>query len=159
MARAGFTLIELIVVLVIVTLLFMIAVPQMGNVLPQMKLKSGAREVMGALRESRSRAIMSNSDVVFSLDVDRHRYLISGDKKTHSISGNSKISLYTVQRKRRSDALGGIRFFPDGSSTGGRVVLSDAKSSYEISVDWFTGRVVIKQLDTVARSAEPQPER
>jgi hypothetical protein len=26
-------------------------------------------------------------------------------------------------------------------------------------IDWFTGRVVIKQLDTVARSAEPQPER
>jgi len=142
--RRGFTLIELLVVLAIMTLLLVIAVPQIGTVLPQMELKSGAREVAAALREARSRAIASNSDVVFSLDVDQHRYSISGDKKRHSLSTNIDLLLYTAQQERTGRSSGSIHFFPDGSSTGGHVLLSKASKSYKVAVDWLTGRVEIQ---------------
>jgi general secretion pathway protein H len=142
--RRGFTLVELLVVLAIMTLLFMIAAPHLGTVLPQMELKSGAREVAAALREARSRAIASNSDVLFSLDVNRHRYTISGDKSVHSLSSDVDLSLYTAQQERIGRASGSIRFFPDGSSTGGRVVLSKAQKSYKVAVDWLTGRIEIQ---------------
>ena len=36
---------------------------------------------------------------------------------------------------------GAIRFFPDGSSTGGRVTLMVGERSYAVDVDWLTGRV------------------
>lgn len=141
--RDGFTLIELTVVLLIVTLMFMIAAPQVSNVLPQMSLKSGARELAAVLRESRSRAIMTKSDVVFSLDVNRYQYLISGDSKVHSLSKNSKITLHTAQEERDKSS-GRIRFFSDGSSTGGSIILSNSDRSYKVNVDWLTGRVVVE---------------
>ena len=40
-------------------------------------------------------------------------------------------------------ARGGIRFFPDGSSTGGRVTLSHGSRQYFVDVDWLTGRVSV----------------
>jgi general secretion pathway protein H len=38
---------------------------------------------------------------------------------------------------------GGIVFAPDGTSSGGRVLLAGADRHVEVSVDWLTGRVEI----------------
>ena len=143
-ARRGFTLIELVVVLAIMALVFIIAAPHIGFVLPRTELRSGAREVAAALREARSRAILSNTDVVFSIDVEGRRYSISGDKNAHPLSRNVDLLLYTAQQERLGQASGNIRFFPDGTSTGGHVVLSGDNASYKVTVDWLTGRVEIQ---------------
>lgn len=142
--RTGFTLIELVVVLAIMALVFLIAAPRVGFVSPQTELKVGARELAAALREARSRAIVSNREVVFSLDLEGHRYAISGDKTAHTLSRNIDLLLYTAQQERVGQSSGNIRFFPDGSSTGGHVALSAAKNSYRVAVDWLTGRVQIE---------------
>jgi general secretion pathway protein H len=141
--RNGFTLVELLVVLAIMAMLIMIAMPPILSVLPKMEAKSGAREVAAALREARSRAILSNTDVVFSLDVKGHYFTISGDKQTHALPQDVNLSLYTAQQELIAENLGNIRFFPDGSSTGGRVGLSSARSSYSVTVNWVTGHVEI----------------
>ena len=125
--RKGFTLIELLVVLAIMAMLLMIAVPPVMSVLPHVELKSGAQEVAAALREARSRAILYNTEVVFSIDIQSHYFQISGDKQPHALPRNVALSLYTAQQELVGDNLGSIRFFPDGSSTGGRVGLSSAK--------------------------------
>ena len=38
-----------------------------------------------------------------------------------------------------------VRFFADGSSTGGRVTLMVGERSYAVDVDWLTGRVRVLQ--------------
>ena len=38
---------------------------------------------------------------------------------------------------------GGIRFFPDGGSNGGRVSLAVGERRFNVDVDWLTGRVSI----------------
>jgi general secretion pathway protein H len=141
--RNGFTLLELLVVLAIMAMLLLIAIPPILSVLPQMEAKSGAREVAAALREARSRAILSNTEVIFSLDVNGHYFMISGDKQTHALPQDVNLSLYTAQQELVATTLGSIRFFPDGSSTGGRVGLSSARSSYNVTVNWVTGHVEI----------------
>jgi general secretion pathway protein H len=139
----GFTLIELLVVLAIMAMLVLIAVPPVASVLPRMQAKSGAREIAAALREARSRAIMLNREVLFSIDVNSHSFSVSGDQHTHALPRNVDLSLYTAQRELLAPSLGGIRFFPDGTSTGGSVALSSAKSSYTVTVNWVTGRIDI----------------
>lgn len=141
--RNGFTLIELLVVLAIMAMLVLVAVPSIVSILPEMEAKSGAREVAAALREARSRAILSNTDVVFSIDVKGHYFMISGEKQTHRLPQELGISLYTAQQELIADTSGSIRFFPDGSSTGGRVGLSSSKKSYDVTVNWVTGHVEI----------------
>jgi general secretion pathway protein H len=139
----GFTLIELLVVLAIMAMLFLVAIPSLSSILPKMEAKSGAREVAAALREARSRAILSNTEVVFSLDIKGHYFMISGDKQSHKLPQELGLSLYTAQQELVADTLGSIRFFPDGSSTGGRVGLSSPKQTYNVTVNWVTGQVEI----------------
>ena len=144
-SRNGFTLIELLVVLAIMAALLMIATPPIMSILPQMKAASGAREVAAAFREARSRAILANSEAVFSLDVKRKFYMVTGDKGSRPLPPDVGLSLYTAQQELVEETVGSIRFFPDGSSTGGRVVLSNPKHSYNITVNWVTGDVEIAE--------------
>jgi general secretion pathway protein H len=62
----------------------------------------------------------------------------------------SRISLYTAQEEQLNGTTGAIRFFPDGSSTGGGVGLSSATERYDILVDWLTGGVSIHARTAVA---------
>ena len=43
-----------------------------------------------------------------------------------------------------SDKRGAIRFYPDGSSTGGRITVSSGERKFLVDVDWLTGRVSIE---------------
>jgi general secretion pathway protein H len=56
------------------------------------------------------------------------------------------IGLLTVNGERDSAILGNIRFNPDGSSSGGRIVLADGTRRIAVGVDWLTGRVVIADV-------------
>jgi general secretion pathway protein H len=43
----------------------------------------------------------------------------------------------------QDEAAGSIRFFPDGSSTGGRVMIAAGNEKLSVDVNWLTGRVSI----------------
>jgi general secretion pathway protein H len=43
--------------------------------------------------------------------------------------------------------LGGIRFFPDGSSTGGEIIASNQSDKLKIAVNWISGKVAIFDLE------------
>ena len=47
--------------------------------------------------------------------------------------------LKVAEPERAGAARGGFRFFPDGSSTGGDVVLRSGDNELKICVDWLTG--------------------
>lgn len=141
--RNGFTLVELLVVLSIMALLLILISPYIGPAFPQMELKSAAREVAAALREARSRAITHNTETIFNLDVQKRAYIISGDGTVHGLPPNLGLLLYTARGEALGTTSGDIRFFPDGSSTGGHVLLSESGRSYRVTVNWLTGHVEI----------------
>ncbi|MGA7117479.1 MAG: hypothetical protein WBY12_09835 [Hyphomicrobium sp.] len=41
-----------------------------------------------------------------------------------------------------------MRFFPDGSSTGGRVTLVAGERKRLLDINWLTGAVIIKDTDS-----------
>jgi general secretion pathway protein H len=54
----------------------------------------------------------------------------------------------TIAGERGSRAVGAIRFNPDGSSTGGRIVLADGNRKVAVGVEWLSGRVSVADLRT-----------
>jgi general secretion pathway protein H len=139
---AGFTLIEVIVTLAILGLsLALIAgyrPPWSGG----LGLRGTAAELVAGLRVARSEAIVSNRPVAFELDLAGHRYQV-GKAEPRPLPAQLKIALLTVAGEQRSSTTGGIRFNPDGSSTGGRISIGDGTRSIEVGVDWLNGRVSI----------------
>lgn len=139
----AFTLIELLVVLVIITLVLALTPVFLTSGAPTADLKSAAREIASAVRITQSEAIKQNREVVFVLDVDARRYTVGKDLRQGELSRDLTLELFTAQGERLNNARAGIRFFPDGSSTGGRITVAHGTRSYKVAINWLTGKVVI----------------
>ena len=82
---------------------------------------------------------------VFTLDVAAGSYRAAGEKSAHALPAGVRAALLTASGERIGDAAAGIRFFPDGSSTGGRVTLLRDGRKIEIAVDWLPGRIAVQE--------------
>ena len=148
-ASRGFTLLELMVVLVILTLIVALAPPLLSGLGVTTELRGSARQLAAGLRAARNAAITQQRAVTLMVDLDNRTFQVSSDPRIIGLPAEDKvkIELYTAQSELLSDKTGNIRFFPDGSSTGGHVTLADDKVMYRVNVDWLTGRVNIEDRD------------
>ena len=133
-------MIELLVVLVILASAFAIALPAITSGTAT-ELRVAARTVAAGLRQTRDRAINTHRAAAMEVDVERRRITLS--ERFRSLPPQARVRLFTARSERIDDTRGTIRFFPDGSSTGGRVMLATDHRSLLIDVDWLTGRVTI----------------
>ena len=143
MRNRGFTLIELLVVLVIMGLMMALAPAAFERALPGLAHKSAARDVAASLRQARGRAIRGNREVAVIVDVDERTLSTDGGAPKRLDDGLT-VSLVTGSSELLADGTGRIRFFPDGTSTGGRITLAGNGREYHILIDWLTGGVTIR---------------
>ncbi|MBB1126177.1 GspH/FimT family pseudopilin [Thiospirillum jenense] len=139
----GFTLVELLVVMAIAGLLIAVTPPLMSAALPGIELKAAARRTAGALRIARELAIHNGRTVVWQLNTATGQYRIVGDARAAQLPGGIELTLTAAEEEMINPHEGGIRFFADGSATGGRVVLTRNQRGYQVGVNWLTGQVII----------------
>ena len=144
-ATRGFTLLEVLMVLVIAAAGFALVVRFTGAGVSGAELKSAARTVAAGLRDARGTAIATQESAAMLVDLDKRTIEVTGAAKPRALSERLELKLYTAQSEVRDDRHGAIRFYPDGSSTGGRVTLSAGERKLLVDVDWLTGRVSIKE--------------
>ena len=143
-ARAGFTLVELlIVVTLLVTLTAVLAPVLMPS--PTRALRESAGEVATTLRETRRQARVRQARRRFVIDTESRQFGIEGSQRWQVLPEDMGVQLTTGRSLLTGQTRGGIDYFPDGSSTGGRVVLSLAEHALRVDVEWLTGRVRIKE--------------
>lgn len=143
MRSRGFTLLEMIVVLVIGAMVMALVVSFGGRGASAADLKASARSLAGGLRAAQSTAMAQRRDAVLTIDVDAREFSYSGEPRAHKLPEGIELKLYTAQTEVESERKGSIRFYPDGSSTGGRITVSAGERKYLVDVDWLTGRVAI----------------
>ena len=141
-STAGFTLIELLAVLLILALVAAFVVPSLGGG-AAVEIKSAARSLAAGLRQTRNRALNDNRSAILALDVAKREFRLPGERRAHKLPARVDIVLFTARSEQLSEKGGAIRFFPDGSSTGGRITLSIDSLRYLVNVDWLTGRVKV----------------
>lgn len=122
---------------------YTLAVPIISKVMPGTELKGAARQITAGLRRARSQAITQKVQTTLTLDVEQRQFTLSGDKRNYALPEKLDISLLTAQSELQQAKIGSIRFYPDGSSTGGRITLASGTLEYAVSVDWLTGQVTI----------------
>lgn len=143
--NSGFTLLELLLVLAIAGLMTAIAVPNLQPMLARMQLQSAVQDVASGLRYARGQALISGRERTFLLDVEHHFYKLSAKHKSYGLPESVQLELFTAEQEIADDAAASIRFFPDGSSTGGRVTLTASGRKRWVDVNWLTGAVIIRE--------------
>ena len=138
----GFTLIELIIVLVISVLGFAVVGSNISSGNQSTKLSAAARDIASALRFAQGESLLTHREVSVTINLDENSYRISNRDKLYHLAGEIEVSL-VVAEDQFNDGEGGIRFFGDGSSTGGRITLEWGKQLRRIDVNWITGAVSI----------------
>ena len=147
-STTGFTLIELLAVLFILALVAAFVVPSLGGG-GLIELRSAARSLAAGLRHTRNRALNDNRSASLDLDVVKREFKLPGEQRVRKLPQRIEIKLFTARSEQQSEQRGAIRFFPDGSSTGGRITLSTAGARYLVNVDWLTGKVNVMRPPVV----------
>lgn len=142
---AGFTLIELLVVITLLAILSSILTPILIPS-PARTLKAAASEVATTLRETRRLAQSRQTHRRFMVDTETERYGIEGASDWRQLPDGTQATLTTAQSLLVGQGRGGIDFFPDGSSTGGRVTLSMSGRSVRVDIEWLTGRIRVSEV-------------
>jgi general secretion pathway protein H len=141
-SMAGFTLIELVVVLAITTLLLVGATAFFHGPQAHAALESSAREIASGFRAAREEAILRGRPEIVVVDVVSGAWRCPGSQPRYLPRGVRAI-LFAQDTDVDGRRRGLIRFYPDGSSSGGGVSLEAEGLQYKILVDWLTGGVTI----------------
>ncbi len=127
----GFTLMEILVVLVLMTLILGISAALFGNTLSGAKRKAAAGEIVAELKYAKNLAVTTNKRQELLFDLDAGSYGIKG-RRMKKIPEETKLVIYESDVNPREITAGqyGISFDATGFSswgwirlaTGGRIV-------------------------------------
>lgn len=144
-AQRGFTLMELVVVVLLIGVSFLLVPRYLFTGVSGADLKASSRDIAAGLRMARAEAVNSRRDTSLLIDLEKRRFSLSGKDAVRQLPEALELKLFTAQSEVVNDKQGAIRFFPDGSSSGGRVTVASGDRKYQVDVDWLTGKVTIAQ--------------
>ena len=142
----GFTLVEIMVVLVIVALMMALVGSSISRNISGAQMRTAAGKVAASLRYTRTQAILTKSEQVFLVDTEKLTYQ-AAEREAQELPEGMKVELNTARSELTSETVGGIRFYPDGGSTGGNVRLEANGRIYRVNVAWLTGEASVERPD------------
>lgn len=139
----GFTLVEILVVVVIAGLMLAVVPAALSKVIPSSQVKSAARYLAASLKSTRNQAVISHEEKTLILNVEDKTYTVDKKKRTLDLPEDTSLTLITAKSEQIDENIGAIRFFTDGSSTGGQIKIGYKQFEYFVDVNWLTGKVSI----------------
>ena len=143
MGERGFTLLELLVVITIIGVMLAFVPGFLLRGQPGLDVEVAARSIADALRQTRSQAVLENREQLFALDVEERLFRAGGQRAPVQIDRGIEVTFQSARSELMSETIGQIRFFPDGSATGGRIGLTLDGRHAEVVVDWLSGLVSV----------------
>ena len=145
--EAGFTLFEMLAVMVILGMVMtavsaLYLAPSSG-----VQVKAAALLTASRLRDLRATALATGSARSASFDVEARAIRFSDGRAPLQLSRSIALAVTGAESEKRRRGVAGIRFFPNGSSSGATIVLRSERQGYEVRVNWLTGRVSTAALD------------
>jgi general secretion pathway protein H len=135
----GYTLLEMLVVLGLLAMIMSLSLttPPLGS---RRSLESISTEIATLLQSAAIRAISQNAETTIIIDPVSRTLSTGSLDEPVMLGGDVGIVVLTARREvRQGRAI--IRFYPDGSTTGGSVQLKRGDRINSIHVNWLTGQV------------------
>ena len=150
----GFSLLELIIVLIIISLLALLVTPTLTKTISHMEVKSVAKKISAILRYCRNDAINKNRIYQVNFDTESNRVsVLSAEEGEDKLSMRNSYPLPRDVRMEKIEAgktffentLPSFEFYPNGGANGGTAVVRGGEGrGYLIRVDFLTGTVKVE---------------
>lgn len=88
---------------------------------------------------------MFHQQATLTINLDDNSYTVTGREKHYQLPETIAITVVTAQDELSGKQLANIRFFADGSSTGGRITLEHGSSVKRVNINWLTGQIEIDE--------------
>jgi len=157
---SGFTLLELMIVMILMGLMTALIVPVTGSAIARMELKTAAKKTASALRYCRNMAAMEKITCTAGIDFANKTLSIinkkDSDKEPDDKPDDKNVKKYKLPEGviiKKIDYNGeevdqkkfSFIFFPNGCCSGGTITLAGKKAkTFSIKVDTITGIVTIE---------------
>lgn len=142
-ASAGFTLIEMLVVIAIMGAMLAMGEPLLEKFVPGAKVRQAASDIASELRRAHSDALAKEQEI--DLELADRSYGRSGEKERHFLPPAVSFGEISVPSDNRNQELTEFRFFPDGSASTGQITVQSENHKTKIAVNWLTGRVSVDE--------------
>jgi len=106
------------------------------------RVNAASGELAAALRATRAQAIVRGQEQVFDVDTRKNTYR-GADQRDVRLPQGMRLSITSAKEDQPDTTTGRIRFFPDGSSTGGHITLQRERRRWQVNVSWLTGAVSV----------------
>ncbi len=144
-AEAGFTLLELIIVLFLISLVLALGAGFFVNSLPGAKLSATTREISAVIRQAKSLAQNRGESVALIFDLDRKQYGIENGQM-RNMPPDLSILINDPDKGEQSVGKYSILFQATGGAQGvGAIVLSSRRKTVRIEMDPVVGSVVVRE--------------
>lgn len=153
----GFTLLELVLVLLLMGLIAGLTLPFVASTLDRLKLQSEVRQIASALQFARSESISKKTLFTFNINIDDNQYWLAMPKQNEvtqpkPIDETVRILDYQSADETLTEGTFMILFYPRGNSSGGTLRFKsindkDEENIYAVIIDPITGKPKIKQLE------------
>jgi general secretion pathway protein H len=143
-AALGLTLIEAIVVVGLIAVGVAATAFAVSGSLDSQRIQSAGQDLVAALRYTRGKAIVSRQAQALEIDVEARSYK-APERSVVQLPRGMEMRLLTAAMEQTGESSGRVRFYPDGSSTGGRVKLVRGGRAWDIEIAWLTGEVRMRE--------------
>jgi general secretion pathway protein H len=137
----GFTLLEMIIVLFLISLITGLSVISFSSFLPGAKFNAAGREMAAMLRQARSLARMNMESQTLVIDLDNKTFGIAGLAEKH-IPPDSLIKVIDPVSGEIVQGKYSFVFHPASVTGGGTIIMSLRKRMLRIDIDPLTGAVL-----------------
>lgn len=139
--RAGFTLIEMMIVVSIMGLVLAMGIPAMFRMADKDSLRQVVADIMDACRATRAQAILTGQTQVMNINPQQRTIQAPGKATAITIPERYQIELVGVNFVELQDwDYAPVRFFPNGTSDEFTIVIrSDRMEWRKISLEVVTG--------------------
>jgi general secretion pathway protein H len=139
MRRAGFTFVELIVVIAILAAIAALVTPSFSRTIASARLRSAASDVRTTFARGRSLAVAAAKERTVDFDLERGEFGVDNEA-VRRLPETIRLGAVLPGEERRERGSVRVRFFPDGSSEEAEIsVTAEDGGTLRVTVDPLTG--------------------
>ena len=130
----GFTLLELLLVLVIASALAGLMVPQFEKILTSVRFDQKSRALQNLLLQSGLKAQREGRTIQLDIDTNGIR---EGENLLLNLQADTELVMLDKWNQQLDGGL--LRFYSDGSTSGGQLLLKQQQRQHRFRINWLTG--------------------